>query len=720
MQCLYSLVGRLEEYTPQTLALLPVPLRRQFLLHLPVRDVCRLEKDADFISGVDVDSIWRGLLQERILFSSQEELRNAMNKHPSAKDTYLSEVAHCLLRHERYPRRFRFPAVCEGESKSELIAYLLFGVRLEYDAIMSFFTKCNSLGGTWVTPLRYAGKLADVGTLALVKMFLNTLEWYPKRLDLTEDDLIDEAFHVGNNRIFQSFMSHVESVHVDIDDFRNSTYAESLQSVWLAVASSKPSSFNSVTLSACATNLGECIITLVEILFTDADEKVAANEADDKHSTEDDEDDEFDYSLFYKFSGLKKLELLANDGGTHPHEYGYEGYLSPHMSDLVQFLNWQDGLETLVIEEFQNIVKTDDENRYGECESSYEGFEEFYNYLSYVISKPSFKYLRVKKCSVPVNAVECMISTFLSCPTSHDQSLEIQDCYIVDECTDTFPDFPLIKPARNHCICGEYKSLSLSIQENNRLLPPQWPFDYPSLQLKRLEFNYCCFGSNYLRSVLSCPRGSNVNLCYKIVNLAYMLPEGDARAIHKFLELPSLMEVDFISCHSEQGVAPIYQMDGSVVICEKVEESETNDKEDDTSDAKDDTAHVQASTEPVPLLTVLTDAFSQPLGRPSLRRLQLKNFDMFNGTHSEGATFRSFFDGLFSMPKEQLAEFTLELRENNCFDYVQQQELVKAWKANSHGQRLKKFIFRHAISGEGVMNPIFESVSGIAVNADIC
>ena len=63
LQCLYSVVGRLDEYGTQTLSHLPVSLRRQLILHLPVADICRLEEDQAFMSGLHLDTV-RSKLQK--------------------------------------------------------------------------------------------------------------------------------------------------------------------------------------------------------------------------------------------------------------------------------------------------------------------------------------------------------------------------------------------------------------------------------------------------------------------------------------------------------------------------------------------------------------------------------------------------------------------------------------------------------------------------------
>ena len=59
LQTLYSLAGRLEEYSTDTLSLLPTSLRRQLLLCLPTIDICQLEREPAFMNGIDsAEEVW--------------------------------------------------------------------------------------------------------------------------------------------------------------------------------------------------------------------------------------------------------------------------------------------------------------------------------------------------------------------------------------------------------------------------------------------------------------------------------------------------------------------------------------------------------------------------------------------------------------------------------------------------------------------------------------
>lgn len=671
LQCLYLLVGRLEEYSSQALSLLPVALRRKLLLHLPVVDIYQREKDEVFMSGINSDDIWRALLQDRISFANPENLRKSLEFHLSAKDVYMSEVSLNLLTHEKYLCRYTFPLLEQRDHKCLLIAYMLFGTQLECDAnhamlSLSSLNKNNSLGMTWLTTQRYYSKQKiSSSPLSMVKTFLDIFKWYPKRLYLTDTNLIDHVFRFGNARILQSFLSQVETVCVDIDDYSDYKFAASLRPIWLAMASTQPMSLTSIILSACVTNLGDLMSNLMKIFFTEGPSEV--------------DFDSEEINPFFKFSGFKRIELLGNDGGTRPHEHGYTGNLATPVYNFIPFLAFQHRLETLVVQGFQNIVKVRDEERYGISESTYKGFDAFYNYLPYVISMHSFKSLHVESCKVPSNTIKSMISTFLSCPTTHCQSLRFIHCDIVTDSSETYAHaFPLIKPTRAPCVCGEFKSLSIRV--NNPLLPIQWLFEYPSLQLKRLELTYEHHGSLDVQSqIISFQIGSIKELCCKFHNIS-KFSEIEAQAVYTLLQLTSLSEVEFLKCHNIITIG---------------------------------------------LLSIMTKLFS-PLKLASLKQLKIKEFNMNRDDTFGKAKVQSFFDALFSIPKDQLAEFTLELEDiGHHDDHFLQKQIVSSWNANSRGQKIKRLTYlisnrcaSHEIN-KCIETPIYEPLPTIAINVTI-
>ena len=555
--------------------------------------------------------------------------RRCLKIHATAKDAYMTEVAVHLLTRKRYPARYVFPVPDQNqsiESKWELIVYMLFGTHVEYnDAIAPSLLKHTSLGKTWLLPKRYVLETPK-SQLIMVMRFLKQFEWYPKVLDLNNYDLIQEELDLDTHPFFKSLMSQVETVYVEIDDYTDATFADTLEPLWLVLAS-EPALFTDVILSACVTNLGDLMSKMREVLFCE-------------------ESRGWRYSEQVKFAGLKRIELLGNDAGTHPHEYGYPGLLACHVCEFIPFLAFQHSLETLAIEGFENIVKATDEERYGECESSYEGFEEFYNYLPHVISKQTFRSLCVAACKLSINTTKSMLSAFLSCQTCHDQSLKIIDCEIVAESNDTFSsDYPLVQPTTSPCVCGGYKTMSIYM--NDPLLT-RWLFEYPYLHLKRLELTYDkYYGGLDLQSLDTCPTASFEELCVRFCRLGYNLVEDEVQAFKKLIELPSLSELEFVKCYS--------------------------------------------TTDGDGLLSVMTDVFSQPFKLTCLRRLRLEELNINYTPDIGNSTLQSFFDTLFSMPKDQLSQFTLEVvcgyRQDHC------QEIVNSWSAHSRGQRIRALLF---------------------------
>ena len=125
------------------------------------------------------------------------------------------------------------------------------------------------------------------------------------------------------------------------------------------------SNLRGVSLSACDTNLGHLIHVFID-------------EVRNKDTS------------YYKFTSLKRLELCGSSERTNLSSNGYTGYLTEELEELVRFLKQQDGLETLIIEGFMNIVEKDNTEK---GLPIFGGFEGFYNYLPHVISKSSFKLL---------------------------------------------------------------------------------------------------------------------------------------------------------------------------------------------------------------------------------------------------------------------------------------------------------------------------------------
>ena len=99
LQSLLFIIGHLEEYENETLALLPPRTRRELLLNLPVVDVCRLE-GSGVTEDIDMEEVWKTLYYNR-LPTHQERFETYLTTideveetgaNPSWKDCYFSTV----------------------------------------------------------------------------------------------------------------------------------------------------------------------------------------------------------------------------------------------------------------------------------------------------------------------------------------------------------------------------------------------------------------------------------------------------------------------------------------------------------------------------------------------------------------------------------------------------------------------------------------------------
>ena len=387
-------------------------------------------------------------------------MRDLLCRHPTPKEAYLSEVALSLVVNRKAYKRYRFPDLNQMDSKSDLLTYMLFGTRFECEDVLDMHSlmKRNSLGITWLVPHRYSKEMTLVDPSKMVQMFLNKFDWYPKRFDFTDCDFIDKSIKADVLKLFTSSVEIISGYYPHV-----TSPADCLKPLWQALMSSKNSLFKSVRLSAAVANLTSLIPDLVDVLYEEPKAKGGIGSP---------------------FSGLKRIEILADLDELILDDPKSDGNLAAPMKSFIPFLDCQVSLETLIVQELQSIFRNYEyPERFGDYTYNSRLFEPFYNYLPYIILRPSFKLLRLIYCDIPINSVKSMISTFLSNPTDHDQSLEFEHCTFYCECNDIHSDsFPLVSPAMTPCVCGEYKSLSVQ----SSLLSIRWLFEYPKLQLKQL------------------------------------------------------------------------------------------------------------------------------------------------------------------------------------------------------------------------------------------
>ena len=78
-QAILYVVGHLEEFSPQSLSLLPVAVRKEILLIIPVVDVQQLES-TEFMKEIDLNEIWRSIYEMRVPKNMQTALLDLLKR----------------------------------------------------------------------------------------------------------------------------------------------------------------------------------------------------------------------------------------------------------------------------------------------------------------------------------------------------------------------------------------------------------------------------------------------------------------------------------------------------------------------------------------------------------------------------------------------------------------------------------------------------------------
>ena len=97
--CFLKLIGHLETFPCDSLALLPLRLRYVLIQNLPAADVCRLEQSR-FVEGMDMEHVWATLIKENVL---PKFLPSRGECNPEyTKEAYLSNLCGVIVNRQRY------------------------------------------------------------------------------------------------------------------------------------------------------------------------------------------------------------------------------------------------------------------------------------------------------------------------------------------------------------------------------------------------------------------------------------------------------------------------------------------------------------------------------------------------------------------------------------------------------------------------------------------
>lgn len=514
--CLYKIRTHIDQFQVSTLSLLPRHFRQRLICGLPAADVCKLENIPEFIEGVDVTSVWEMHFADLFLWYSHNW--NAMygpflrpkNLLPSAKENFLVMIGMMLFLKRDSNNHNDEPL---DWVKWLLISPLLFG----FTSTSNDFLKqeCSPVSFQLCTiyvPPRYADHLDDKlknrihvsEMISLVMEVFDNLGPMKLHVMLTGEEGIDDNLFAVDRQVLKCFLSRVEEYHIQF--FYGYGHTKTIQSYCKLLRSTISSqlhevhqnsvpqecSLHSLRLDGFHINLQWTLEYLKEsCLFSYSSHH---HGCDWRKPTITDR---------IPYTKLKKIELIAND-----HEGKLAGhYLEDCQHDLCcdlfaeRFVDFrldsycdilgailysQEELEVVYLEEMSSI-------RFPKngCYYMYTGFEELYFSLPLLISRPSFKSLTLKACSLPINAAQNIIRTFLCTPTTHTQHLDLSGCSLYDTQKVILPrgcpESPII-PDNSPCVDGNLKSLSLYV--NNGRSNFAWLLNHPKMKLKYLEL-YC-------------------------------------------------------------------------------------------------------------------------------------------------------------------------------------------------------------------------------------
>ena len=226
LQSLLFIIGHLNQYRNETLALLPPRTRRELLLNLPVIDVCRLE-GSGVTEGIDIEEVWKTLYCNRLPMH-QKELKQFLKtvdddeEMDSWKDCYFTSLYDLrLLRHDS-------DYDCKCEYVAHLQQDLLYGM-YSYNGTLEvqecFGPRTRSCFGvetcarhcSRLTPSRYGWQYPDGRSIALRRDDRSP----PTTIYATIPTLVEKCkFEAKQFSAFHGFLtSHYEKCFTD-DYFR--------------------------------------------------------------------------------------------------------------------------------------------------------------------------------------------------------------------------------------------------------------------------------------------------------------------------------------------------------------------------------------------------------------------------------------------------------------------------------------------------------------------
>ena len=487
--CLHKITSELDHYPVSILCLLPCRLRQKLLCRLPAADICKLEESHEFMDGVDIASVWK-MLQDyfvNLLFCrtpswSAESFGPFLESKyllPSPKENFLAMISKLLFLTTNNEYECGCPEYFK-HGKWKIVAALMFGFP-SAKSNNKFITVPTSGKSPVYVPYRYANRLTKTqeDISEMISQVIGVFNCGPKMIHFCADEQIDDSILSVDDQVLAPFLSRVEAFGVR---FLNTCYEES-DSYCNLLKKTVSSQLNGINESAPP----EYPLRYLRFEGYQTNHKLVLENLKESGL--------LSYSLHCNwkeaafddkkipYTKLKKVEIIVEDRSCELAEHSIEGRLDLRCDTLAAILYCQEELEDIHLEELSSMQAPRDLSRY-----VYSGFEKLYFCLPLIISKPSFKSLKLEGCSLPLNAAQNIIRTFLCTPTTHTQSLDMNKCSLYDVQTVSLPEgcpeCPTI-PDNCPCVNGNLKSLSLFV--NNGLSSFTWLLNHPNMKLKHLS-----------------------------------------------------------------------------------------------------------------------------------------------------------------------------------------------------------------------------------------
>lgn len=423
MACLY-IIGTLQDYEPQHLALLPVKMRFLLMTNIPVSDILKLEH-TKFTDGVDMHAVWTTVTNKTLPAEYVDFIHSPLFKGSgSIKQLYMEVLATII-----------FNSLCNKQSSSgyqrhrELALDLMFSIRnclgitnwMEYlthnpSWLTLFQTFPSESQQDRIVPMkRYENHYirSSMGSdMSLVTYYLSECYYFPSRISIIATPFIMSAFWTDKfypnvMERMRMFISRAESLwfsaigdgdRISIDDNITSNFPCALRFVASEILANPLSNLKSLCLQALDVVTLAALISAVTPLLAYVKSPLAQYCVSANHSP-------------YRF--LKELPVAQRESGPKRESLAH----TILFDCLASVIFYQECLEELSLGGLDLLV---------ECLS----YDALANALFLFAAKPSMTILRLSDIPVLRSFLQEVIERYLQGKAKSNQILHLHNITI--------------------------------------------------------------------------------------------------------------------------------------------------------------------------------------------------------------------------------------------------------------------------------------------------